>query len=103
MKKTIITTIILSFVVFSLYAQNIVVIGEVEDIKDGIVFNLQETTGITWHSLCDGGGHYGGIAESFNITSLPCYILLAPDGTYKARLKSSEVYSDEFNKYINGE
>ena len=58
---------------------------------------------ITWHSLCDGGGSNGGIAGSFDITSLPCYILLAPDGTYKARLKSSEVYSDEFNKYINGE
>ena len=45
MKKTIITTIILSLAVFSLHAQNIVVIGEVEDIKDGIVFNIQETTG----------------------------------------------------------
>ncbi len=58
---------------------------------------------ITWYSLCDGGGDNGGIAGSFNITSLPCYILIAPDGTYKARLESSEVYSDELIKYINGE
>ena len=58
---------------------------------------------ITWHSMCDGGGSEGGIAGSFDITSLPCCILIAPDGTYKARIKSSEIYSGEFIKYINGE
>ena len=58
---------------------------------------------ITWHSLSDGGGYDGGIAESFDLTSTPTYILIAPDGTYKARLTSSDIYNGKLEKYLNGE
>lgn len=58
---------------------------------------------ITWHSLSDGGGHDGGIAKSFDVTSTPNYILIAPDGTFKARLTSSDIYNGRLEKYLNGE
>ena len=41
---------------------------------------------ITWHSLNDGGGHWGGIAGSYDIMATPTYILISPDGTYQARV-----------------
>ena len=62
-----------------------------------------EQKNITWHSLNDGGGNHGGIAGSFDIKVLPTYILIAPDGTYKARLNSSAIYDGTLGKYLNGE
>ena len=62
-----------------------------------------EQKNITWYSLNDGGGTKGGIAGSFDIKALPTYILIAPDGTYKARLNSSDIENGNIEKYLNGE
>ena len=62
-----------------------------------------EQKNITWHSLSDGGGINGGIAGSFDIKVLPTYILIAPDGTYKARLTNSDFHNGTLEKYLNGE
>ena len=55
---------------------------------------------ITWHSLNDGGGNWGGIAGSYNIMALPTYILIAPDGTYHARLTSADIYNGKLEEYL---
>ena len=55
---------------------------------------------ITWHSLNDGGGLFGGIAGSYSIRSLPTYILIAPDGTYLARLSSADIYNGKLEEYL---
>ena len=55
---------------------------------------------ITWHSLNDGGGHWGGIAGSYNIMALPTYILIAPDGTYHARLTSADINNGKLEEYL---
>lgn len=55
---------------------------------------------ITWHSLNDGGGNWGGIAGSYNIMAMPTYILIAPDGTYHARLTSADIYNGKLEKYL---
>lgn len=55
---------------------------------------------ITWYSLNDGGGLHGGIAGSYSIMSMPTYILIAPDGTYQARLTSGDIYNGTLEKYL---
>ena len=55
---------------------------------------------ITWHSLNDGGGNWGGIAGSYNIMAMPTYILIAPDGTYHARLTSADIYNGKLEEYL---
>ena len=55
---------------------------------------------ITWYSLNDGGGHWGGIAGSYNIMAMPTYILIAPDGTYHARLTSADIYNGKLEEYL---
>ena len=55
---------------------------------------------ITWHSLNDGGGNWGGIAGSYNIMALPTYILIAPDGTYRARLTSADINNGKLEEYL---
>ena len=55
---------------------------------------------ITWHSLNDGGGSWGGIAGSYNISAMPTYILIAPDGTYHARLTSADIYNGKLDEYF---
>ena len=55
---------------------------------------------ITWHSLNDGGGNWGGIAGSYNIMALPTYILIAPDGTYHARLTSADINNGKLEEYL---
>ena len=55
---------------------------------------------ITWHSLNDGGGLWGGIAGSYNIKAMPAYILIAPDGTYHARLTSADIYNGKLDEYL---
>ena len=55
---------------------------------------------ITWHSLNDGGGLWGGIAGSYNIKAMPTYILIAPDGTYHARLTSADIYNGKLEEYL---
>ena len=55
---------------------------------------------ITWHSLNDGGGHWGGIASSYDIMAMPTYILIAPDGTYHARLTSADIYNGKLEEYL---
>ena len=55
---------------------------------------------ITWHSLNDGGGYRGGIAGSYDINAMPTYILIAPDGTYQARLTSADIYNGELEKQL---
>ena len=55
---------------------------------------------ITWYSLNDGGGLFGGIAGSYSIRSLPTYILIAPDGTYLARLNSVDIYNGKLEEYL---
>ena len=55
---------------------------------------------ITWHSLNDGGGNWGGIAGSYNIMAMPTYILIAPDGTYHARLTSADIYNGILEEYL---
>ena len=55
---------------------------------------------ITWHSLNDGGGHWGGIASSYDIMAMPTYILIAPDGTYHARLTSEDIYNGKLEEYL---
>ena len=55
---------------------------------------------ITWHSLNDGGGLWGGIAGSYNIKAMPTYILIAPDGTYHARLTSADIYNGKLDEYL---
>lgn len=57
---------------------------------------------ITWYSLNDGGGLDGGIAGSYDLVALPTYILIAPDGTYKARLNSADIYNGTLEKYLSG-
>lgn len=56
---------------------------------------------ITWHSLNDGGGSWGGIAKSYDIMAMPTYILIAPDGTYHARLTSADIYNGKLEEYLN--
>ena len=55
---------------------------------------------ITWHSLNDGGGHWGGIAGSYDIMAMPTYILISPDGTYQARLTSADIYNGNLEKQL---
>ena len=55
---------------------------------------------ITWHSLNDGGGNWGGIAGSYNIMALPTYILISPDGTYHARLTSADINNGKLEEYL---
>lgn len=55
---------------------------------------------ITWNSLNDGGGLWGGIAGSYNIKAMPTYILIAPDGTYHARLTSADIYNGKLEEYL---
>ena len=55
---------------------------------------------ITWYSLNDGGGLHGGIAGSYNIMALPTYILIAPDGTYHARLTSADINNGKLEEYL---
>ena len=55
---------------------------------------------ITWHSLNDGGGHWGGIAGSYDIMAMPTYILISPDGTYQARLTSEDIYNGNLEKQM---
>lgn len=55
---------------------------------------------ITWYSLNDGGGRSGGLAGSYQIDVYPTYILIAPDGKYKARLYSSAIYDGELEKFL---
>ena len=55
---------------------------------------------ITWHGLNDGGGHWGGIAGSYDIMAMPTYILISPDGTYQARLTSEDIYNGNLEKQM---
>ena len=55
---------------------------------------------ITWHSLNDGGGNWGGIAGSYNIMTMPTYILIAPDGTYLERLSSADINKEKLEEYL---
>ena len=55
---------------------------------------------ITWHSLNDGGGHWGGIAGSYDIMAMPTYILISPDGTYHARLTSADINNGKLEEYL---
>ena len=55
---------------------------------------------ITWHSLNDGGGHWGGIAGSYDIMAMPTYILISPDGTYQAHLTSEDIYNGNLEKQM---
>ena len=55
---------------------------------------------ITWHSLNDGGGHWGGIAGSYDIMAMPTYILISPDGTYQARLTSADINNGKLEEYL---
>ena len=55
---------------------------------------------MTWLSLNDGGGNFGGLAGSYDVKALPTYILIAPDGTYKARLDASAIYNETLEKYL---
>ena len=55
---------------------------------------------ITWYSLNDGGSLHGGIAGSYNIMALPTYILIAPDGTYHARLTSADINNGKLEEYL---
>ena len=55
---------------------------------------------ITWHSLNDGGGHWGGIAGSYDIMAMPTYILISPDGTYQARLTNADIYNGNLEKQM---
>lgn len=55
----------------------------------------------TWLNLNDGGGHDGGLAGSYDIRVLPTYILIAPDGTYKARLNSADLEDGKLEKYLS--
>lgn len=57
----------------------------------------------TWLNLNDGGGHDGGLAGSYNIRVLPTYILIAPDGTYIARLSGGDLERGKLEKYLSGE
>ena len=52
------------------------------------------------YSLNDGGGSWGGIAKSYNIMATPTYILIAPDGTYQARLTSADIYNGNLEKQL---
>lgn len=188
MKRAILTTFLWGGL-FSLHAQNIVVIGEVKNVEEGTTFHLEETTGtgstrlwsrdadedivkdiymlhagqierkpdfrgkyvlvdfwanycgpciasfpqlkklqeihadrlvvislsidkvpfwrtlshhkdMTWLSLNDGGGNFGGLAGSYDVKALPTYILIAPDGMYKARLDASAIYNGTLEKYL---
>lgn len=84
------------------YADKLIVIGiNVDKVSTWKTSPRQKE--ITWYSLSDGGGEDGGIAGSFDIKILPTYILLAPDGTYQACLKSSAMYNGTLEKYLNGE
>ena len=56
---------------------------------------------ISWYSMNDGGGFDGGLAGSYELESMPTYILIAPDGTYKARLNSNDIYNGALEKYIS--
>lgn len=56
---------------------------------------------ISWYSMNDGGGFDGGLAGSYELESMPTYILIAPDGTYKARLNSNDIYNGALGKYIS--
>ena len=55
---------------------------------------------ITWHSLNDGGGNWGGIAGSYNIMAMPTYILISPDGTYLERLSSADINKGKLEEYL---
>ena len=55
---------------------------------------------ITWHNLNDGGGHWGGIAGSYDIKAMPTYILISPDGTYHARLTSADINNGKLEEYL---
>lgn len=56
---------------------------------------------ISWYSMNDGGGFNGGLAGSYELESMPTYILISPDGTYKARLNSNDIYNGTLEKYIS--
>lgn len=58
---------------------------------------------ITWCNFNDGGGHDGGLAGSYDVTGTPTYILIAPDGTYKAKMRSVAMYDGTIEKYLTGE
>ena len=62
--------------------------------------NSPHQKSITWYSLNDGGGSWGGIAKSYNIMATPTYILIAPDGTYQARLTSADIYNGNLEKQL---
>ena len=58
---------------------------------------------ITWCNFNDGGGHDGGLAGSYDVTGTPTYILIAPDGTYKAKMRGVAMYDGTIEKYLTGE
>ena len=62
--------------------------------------NSPHQKSITWYSLNDGGGLWGVIAGSYDIMATPTYILIAPDGTYQARLTSADIYIGELEKLL---
>ena len=81
------------------YADRLVVVSISVD-KVDTWKNSRYQKEITWYSLNDGGGLYGGIAGSYDIMSMPTYILIAPDGTYQARLTSGDIYNGTLEKYL---
>lgn len=85
------------------YADRLVVISFSVDKVPAWKTSVHQQT-ISWYSLNDGGGLFGGIAGSYGMRDLPLptYILIAPDGIYKARLNSAEIYNSTLDKYLNG-
>ena len=62
--------------------------------------NSKHQKAITWYSLNDGGGYWGGIAGSYKVWSIPAFVLIAPDGTYHARLTSADIYNGKLEEYL---
>ena len=83
------------------YADRLVVVSLSVD-KVAVWKTSPHQKSITWYSLNDGGGFDGGIAGSYDLMGLPTYILIAPDGTYKVRLNSADIYNGTLERYITG-
>ncbi|WP_455672966.1 TlpA family protein disulfide reductase [Phocaeicola sp.] len=48
---------------------------------------------ITWHNLSDGGG-YSGLAASYEVNSLPTYLLISPEGIWLKRWGGSPIFEN---------
>jgi thiol-disulfide isomerase/thioredoxin len=48
---------------------------------------------IPWHNMNDGGG-WMGLAKSYNVYSVPTYVLISPDGIFIKQWRGEEIFDE---------